>query len=249
MNDPYQVLGISRDASDEDVKKAYRQLSRKYHPDANINNPNKDQAEEKFKEVQQAYQQIMHDREYGTTDESSSGAYQGSSYSQGGSYGGGYSQGGGYGPFGYGPFGGFGGQYRQQSGPGPSDNEEDIHFRAASNYINNGHYQEALNLLNEMEDRPARWYYYSALANSGLGNNVMALQQAREALRLDPNNYEYQELVNRFESGGTWYADQQSPYSNAGGASNDMCTRICCATMLCNLCGGGMYCGMPFMCC
>ena len=49
MTDPYKVLGVSRDASDDEVKKAYRTLSRKYHPDANINNPNKDQAEEMFK--------------------------------------------------------------------------------------------------------------------------------------------------------------------------------------------------------
>jgi len=54
MTDPYQVLGISRGASDEEIKKAYRSLSRKYHPDANVNNPNKDAAEERFKQVQQA---------------------------------------------------------------------------------------------------------------------------------------------------------------------------------------------------
>ena len=64
MFDPYSVLGISRDASDEEIKKAYRKLSRKYHPDANINNPNKAQAEEKFKEVQQAYEQIMKEKEF-----------------------------------------------------------------------------------------------------------------------------------------------------------------------------------------
>ena len=63
MFDPYSVLGVSRDASDDEIKKAYRKLSRKYHPDANINNPNKAQAEEKFKEVQQAYEQIMKERE------------------------------------------------------------------------------------------------------------------------------------------------------------------------------------------
>ena len=63
MMNPYQVLGISPGASDDEIKKAYRALSRKYHPDANINNPNKAQAEEKFKEVQQAYDQIMKEKQ------------------------------------------------------------------------------------------------------------------------------------------------------------------------------------------
>ena len=94
MSDPYQVLGVSRDASDEEIKKAYRALSRKYHPDANINNPNKDKAEEMFKIVQQAYNQIMKEKEMGYSSS-------GSSYSGYGGYSGygqtGRSSGGGYG--------------------------------------------------------------------------------------------------------------------------------------------------------
>mgnify|MGYP000766802952 FL=1 len=81
MTDPYQGLGVSRGASDEEIKKAYRALSRKYHPDANVNNPNRDEAEEHFKEVQQAYDQIMKEKQqgggygYGGGYSSNSGGY------------------------------------------------------------------------------------------------------------------------------------------------------------------------------
>ena len=57
--DPYEILGISRNASEQEIKKAYRKLSRQYHPDANVGNPNAAAYEEKFKQIQQAYQTIM----------------------------------------------------------------------------------------------------------------------------------------------------------------------------------------------
>ncbi len=128
MLDPYSVLGVSRNATDEEIKKAYRKLSRKYHPDANINNPNKDQAEEKFKEVQQAYEQIMREREYGSSGGSS----------------------GGYGGYGYGGFGGFGGQQRQST----YEDEESVRRRAAANFVQSGHYQEAMNVLGPFGGMP-----------------------------------------------------------------------------------------------
>lgn len=59
MNDPYQVLNVSPQASDEEIKKAYRELARKYHPDNYHNNPLADLAQEKMKEINEAYDAIL----------------------------------------------------------------------------------------------------------------------------------------------------------------------------------------------
>ena len=127
----------------------------------------------------------------------------------GGSYGGGYGGGG----FGYGPFGGFGGfgDFGQGQSAGY---EEEPHLRAAGNYVRNGYYKEARNALDSMgqHERGARWYYYSAIAHAGLGNNVAALEHAKKAAALEPGNADYQNLVYQFENGGTWYSRRQAAY-------------------------------------
>lgn len=65
MNDPYSVLGVSASASDDEIKKAYRDLARKYHPDNYQNNPLADLAEEKMKAINEAYEAIQKMREGG----------------------------------------------------------------------------------------------------------------------------------------------------------------------------------------
>ena len=65
---PYEVLGVSPSASNDEVKRAYREMSRKYHPDSYVDNPLSGLAEEKFKEIQEAYDQIMKEREGGFSD-------------------------------------------------------------------------------------------------------------------------------------------------------------------------------------
>ena len=73
MKDPYEVLGVSRDASDSDIKKAYRELAKKYHPDNYNESPLADLAEEKMKEVNEAYDYIMNSRKSGNAGATGSG--------------------------------------------------------------------------------------------------------------------------------------------------------------------------------
>lgn len=213
MMDPYKVLGVNRDANDDEIKKAYRNLSRKYHPDANVNNPNKAQAEELFKEVQQAYDQIMKEREYGYSSRSN-------------------------------PFeDAYGGYYRQSTYS--SDNSNDNYYRAVINYIQNGHYHEALNVLVNIKDRDGKWYYLSAIANIRLGNNVLALEHARMAVELEPYNQQYQLLLRQLQMGEGWYQTRQQPFEYHTINGNGLCLKLCIANLLCNLCcgGGGLCCG------
>ena len=90
MRDPYQVLGIPSTATDEEVKKAYRNLARKYHPDNYHDNPLEDLAQERMKEINEAYETIRTQRKAAQSGGQSYGGYTGG-YSQGynaGAYGG-----------------------------------------------------------------------------------------------------------------------------------------------------------------
>ena len=219
--DPYKVLGVSYNASDDEIKKAYRQLSRKYHPDANVGNPNQAQYEEKFKEVQQAYNQIMDQRQgkaqaqqgYGAADD----------------------------------FWGFGNAYY---GAQQQESQDDKYIKSALNYIQNGYYREGLNVLEQVQERRGPWFYYSAFANYKVGNNAIALEHAKAACAFEPNNYHYANLLRQIQGGEARYQQRSAQYggnpSMQGGLN---CGPLCGACLVANLCCGGGYMGLPIILC
>ena len=138
---------------------------------------------------------------------------------------------------GYGGFGGYG-----SAGSSTYQDEESMRRRAASNYVQSGHYQEAMNVLNSLGQKNGEWYYLAAMANMGLGNNVTALDQIREAVRQEPDNVQYRMILQRMEGGGGWYQQQQDPFGGMPTAGGDMCD-ACCRTMACAMCWpGGIFC-------
>ncbi|MGN6715716.1 DnaJ domain-containing protein [Anaerocolumna jejuensis] len=201
--DPYKALGVSSNASNDEIKRAYRELSRKYHPDSNVDNPLADLAAEKFKEVQQAYDQIMKEREGG-----------GSGYTGGNtSYG------------------------RPDEAYGDS-----AQLNSVYDYLNAGRYREALNELDRIYPRTARWYYYSAIGNNRTGNNYLALNHAREAVNMEPNNIEYRNLLNQMDWQGRRYDNtrrQTGGYGDGCGSGN-FCCDLCIADSLCECMGGDL---------
>jgi curved DNA-binding protein CbpA len=209
--DPYRVLGVSRDASEDEIKKAYRALSRKYHPDANINNPNKAQAEEKFKEVQQAYDLIMKERQ------------QGASFGSGSS--GGYRY----------DYGGF----------GQSDtNQESNEMRAAANYINNGYFREAMNVLQSIpaSNRGAQWYYFAAIASEGVGDRINAKEYINRAVALEPGNFRYRQFQQHLEYGNEWYEARGQAYERPYAGVTRWCLNMFLLNLFCNFCCLGPRC-------
>ncbi len=202
ITNPYKILEVSPNASNDEIKRAYRELSRKYHPDSYANNPLAGLAEEKFKEVQEAYDQIMKEREGGYSGVNSAG----------------------------------------------DDSEE---MRIVYNYINSGNYIGALNELSRVPLRSARWYYYSAVANAGSGNNVMAFDHARQAVNMDPNNQEYRNFLNQLQTQGQRYQNNRYGGAYGGGygggygsgrglGTGNLCCDLWCADSCCECMGGDM---------
>ena len=218
--DPYQVLGVSPGASDEEVTKAYRKLAKKYHPDLN---PGDAAAAEKMSEINAAYDQIKN----GYTPSSSA-----SSSSSSGRYGSPAGQG-------YDPFGGFR-TYTWYTGSRPdtetgqfSDADARLMQRVRLLLLNQ-RFSQAWSLLNIIDGRNAQWYYYAAVANVGLGNRVAAAQFAQIACEREPGNPEYRDLYDKLTGAGMEYDTYSRSYGLPKIRMSRMCFWCCIIDTVCN---------------
>lgn len=207
---PYKVLGVSETATDEEIKKAYRELVKKYHPDKYADNPLADVAAEKMKEINAAYEQITKDRKAGRT-----GGYSQQSY-------------GGYGNSAYGGqnYGGYGAGYGGGS-------YADVRQFIAQNRI-----AEADEILDGVPEgsRSAEWYFLKGHIYYKRGWLSEAMRCFERAYRMEPNNPEYAEAYRQFAYRQQYGTGTNTQTNVVGCDCCDCCAGLMCMDCLCSGC-------------
>ena len=217
MKDPYQVLGITSTASDEEVKEAYRRLARKYHPDNySADNPLADLATEKMKEINEAYDAIKNERIDAKMREQTGEGYRQNTGKTGSG----------------------------RTGGDPNDPHYAAYCEARR-YLNSRRVAAADGILSRIpeNERSAEWHFLKSVVLMHRGWMNDAMRELETACGMDPDNGEYQqakEMFNRSASGygSTYYNEGAYRRESAGCCDADFCTTLCLANLLCNLCGG-----------
>lgn len=210
MTDPYKVLGVTRDAPDDEIKKAYRNLARKYHPDNYADSDLADLAGEKMKEINEAYDQIQKERAAGNRS--------------GGAYGGAYR----------GAYGGT--NYSSGSASGSAG----ANLERVRMLINSGRYSEAGIILDSVAQsaRGAEWNYLKGCVLLQRGWYYDAQKYFEIACYMEPGNAEYQAALQSIRNSAGQYG--KTYQQTAGCSACDMCSGLICADCLCECCGGDL---------
>ena len=241
VEDPYKVLGIPRDASKEEIKRAYRKMGKKYHPDLNPNNP---EAEKKMVEINEAYDMLSNPEKYQnrtTSQRNTSQTYGNQSY-QRNPYENTSNQGmereyGEFWGFDFEDLFGFGtrNQSSYKQNYQATDTEQ---FRQIVDFINMKRYDYANQILQKVvsSERSARWYYLSALTNQGLGNQIRAMEDIKCALQMEPDNVSYKQLYGELNRSSSTYQDVGKEFQKAAEGMHKYCMGFCMLNFFCTFC-------------
>jgi len=186
MTDPYKILGVSPNADDQEITKAYRELAKKYHPDLNPGDVN---AAARMQEINEAYDAIKKGDTSGTQNP---------------------------GGYGYNTYGS-----RRTLTP----------LDSAEAYLRSRMYEQALYVLQGIQEKSARWYYLSGIANSQAGNQVLAIEHAQMAVNIEPNNRVYQNMLENIKTGQTAFFQTRTikPFTTMGKLlAAFILARLCC---------------------
>ena len=208
MRDPYEVLGIGRNATAGEIKEAYKSLVKKYHPDKYQNNPLADLAQEKLKEVNEAYDYLTNNGG-GAGYGSSSSSYGGSNYGNGNNGSSGYDSGG-------------------QSGI--------YNFDEVRRYIEMGNVQAAETILNNSQNRNAEWFFLKGVISHQKGWHDDAVSMVQQAINMEPNNFEYKRALSSMMQQGGMY--RNTAYGRGYNSNQDAMCRMLqcymCTDLLCD---------------
>ncbi len=201
MNNPYKVLGINENATQEEIRAAYLKLVKKYHPDRYTDPDLKAVANEKLVEINEAYEFL--------TKKNNGSASRGPGSSYGGAYGG-------YGGYGSGSYGG-----STYSGPDAAE------FARARAFLSQNNLQAAKAVLDRISIRNAEWYYLYGIIYLRQGWYDKANEYLTIAYQQEPGNAEYASAYNTIRRTGSPYTRQAGSFSSSCGPC-DLCASFMC---------------------
>ena len=235
---PYKVLGVSENATQEEIRAAYLKLVKQYHPDKYSDSVLKEQAGEKLKDINQAYETLCKQGKNG--GQNTGGSYNSSAGQSGHS--GYYGYGGNYGYGGY--YSGYSSGYSASSDyNGPYAAE----FKSVRSYISMNDLDAAQRILDNVPIRNGEWFYMQGVIYHRKGRYSDARDSFRNATEDSPDNTEYRNAYETMNKSGSY-----SGGNYTGGVGPDNCRiygcpyrgNSLCTTLLCMeiLCGRGIFC-------